>query len=49
MPLAAHSIAQVTFIPISSPLMAATFILLLQRSTIRLAFPIDSARAFLLK
>jgi alpha-1,2-mannosyltransferase len=49
MPLVARSIAHVALIPIGVPLMIATFILLLRRSTASLAFLIASPRAFLLK
>ncbi|MGB7099347.1 MAG: glycosyltransferase family 87 protein [Xanthobacteraceae bacterium] len=48
-PLAARSVAHVTLIPLGVPIMLAIFILLLRRSTIRLAFPMASPGAFILK
>ncbi len=48
-PLVARSVAHVTLIPLGVPMMVAIFILLLQRSTAQLAFPMASSGAFLLK
>ena len=48
-PLVARSVAHVTLIPLGVPIMLAIFILLLRRSTIRLAFPMASSGAFILK
>ena len=48
-PLLARTVALTTFIPLGVPAMLAVFILLLRRSTIKLALPIASSSAFLLK
>jgi alpha-1,2-mannosyltransferase len=49
MPLVARNIAHVTLIPLGVPAMLAIFVLLLQRSTNHLDFPMASSGAFLLK
>ena len=48
-PLVARTVAHVTLIPLGVPMMLAMFVLLLRRSTIRLAFPMASPGAFILK
>jgi alpha-1,2-mannosyltransferase len=48
-PLLARTVAQTTLIPLGVPAMFAVFVLLLRRSTIKLALPVASSSAFLLK
>ena len=48
-PLVARTVAHVTLIPLGVPMMLAMFVLLLRRSTIRVAFPMASPGAFILK